>query len=311
MNIASDLTKLVGNTPLLALSKIVRWNSLETGLLAKLEHYNPSGSLKDRAALEMIEDGERKGFITEGTVIIEPTSGNEGIALAMICCVKGYRLIITMPESIAEERRQLLKVYGADVRLTPTSEGMMGAIAEANRLCEEIRNSFMPMQFQNPANPRIHRETTAAEIWRDTDGTVDIVVAGFGSGGTITGVAEGLKALNPAVKIVGVEPATSAVASGGKPGAHNIQGLGPGFLPINLNLELIDEIIPVSGEDAFQYAAQLASQEALLVGASSGAVLCAGVQLAGRQENHDKTIVLIFADDGERYISQGLYPIPD
>jgi cysteine synthase A len=259
----------------------------------------------------MIEEEERGGFLKEGGVVIEPTGGNEGIALAFVCAVKGYRLIITMPESVPEERRRLLKILGAEVRLTPTPEGMKGAIAEANRLCEEIRHSYMPMLFQNPANPRIHREQTAAEIWRDTDGTVDIFVAGFGSGGTISGVGEGLKALNPAIRVVGVEPAASAVASGGKPGAHKIQGLGPGYIPRNLNLAVVDEIIPVSSEDAFLYANELASREALLVGASSGAVLCAGLELARRPENNSKNIVLLFADSGERYITQGLYTIPD
>ncbi|MDR2932397.1 MAG: cysteine synthase A [Oscillospiraceae bacterium] len=307
MNIKTDLTQLIGGTPMLELCKIEEAAECGVKLIAKLESFNPMGSLKERAAYEMITDGERKGFVNEGTVVIEPTSGNAGVAIAFICAVRGYRVILTMPESIPAERRAILTALGAEIRLTPASDGMKGAIAEANRLCEEIKNSFMPMQFQNPANPRAHRQTTAQEIWRDTDGIVDIFVAGFGSGGTISGVGAGLKALNPRVQIVGIEPAASAVASGGKPGPHKIQGLGPGFIPINLDLDVIDEIIPVSNEDAFAYMDMLAKKEGLLVGVSSGAVLAGALEVAKRRENKGKNVVMIFADNGERYLYQGIY----
>ena len=309
MNIINDLTNLVGNTPLYYLERTANNQSLETKLYAKLEMFNPFGSSKDRAILAILKDGERKGFINRETVIIEPSGGNAASSLAYICAAKKYRLILTMPESIHAERRALMASLGAELHLTQADKGMNGAIEYANHLCEVIKNSFMPMQFQNPANPRSHRDTTGEEIWRDTDGLVDIVVAGFGTGGTISGIAEALKAHKPTVNVVGVEPQNSPVTSGGKPGAHRISGLGAGFLPINLNLDLIDEIIPVSDENAYLRTRELAKTEGLVCGVSSGAALDAAITVARRNENRGKTIVIIFPDHGERYLNQNIFTV--
>ena len=305
--IAKKLTDLIGNTPLLELGNFNREHETEATIIAKLEYFNPGGSVKDRIGFSMIEDAEKQGLINKESVIIEPTSGNTGIALAFIAASKGYRLILAMPETMSIERRNLLKALGAELVLTHGSEGMLGAIKKANELNDIYPNSFIPQQFNNPANPEIHRTTTALEIWNDTDGQIDFFVSGVGTGGTITGVGEVLKERNPEIKIVAVEPFDSQVIAGGKPGPHKIQGIGAGFLPDILNKEIIDEIIPVKNEDALRTGRELARTEGLIVGISSGAAVYAALQLAQREENLGKRIVVILPDTGERYLSTLLY----
>jgi cysteine synthase A len=308
MRIADNLTELVGNTPLLHLGQYSRKAGADGArLIAKLEYFNPLGSVKDRAALAMIEDAEKNGNLKPDSVMIEPTSGNTGIGLAFVATVRGYRIILTMPESMSLERRKLLMALGAELVLTPAADGMKGAIAEAERLAAETPNSFIPGQFTNPANPRIHKETTAEEIWRDTDGQVDIFVAGVGTGGTVTGVGEGLKGKSKYVKIVAVEPFDSPVLSGGEAGPHKLQGIGAGFVPAVLNVGILDEVIKVKAEDAVLAARTLAQTEGLLVGISSGAALFAGTLLAKRPENSGKNIVVLLPDSGERYLSSDLF----
>lgn len=304
---AKNLTELIGNTPLLELNNYSESKGIQAKLLAKLEYFNPLGSVKDRIGYAMIKDAEDSGKINKETVIIEPTSGNTGIALAFVAAAKRYRLILTMPDSFSLERRSLLKALGAELVLTPGAEGMKGAIKKAEELAAEIDNSFTPQQFKNPANPEIHRKTTAEEIWRDTDGQVDIYVGGVGTGGTITGVGEALKKRNPNVKIVAVEPFDSPVLSGGKPGPHKIQGLGPGFVPDVFNRKIVDEIFTVKNEDAFATSRALAKTEGLLVGISSGAATFAATEIARRSENTGKTIVALLPDTGERYLSTPLF----
>lgn len=303
--IADNITGLVGNTPLVRLSRIGR--GLGAELVAKLEFFNPCASVKDRIGVSMINAAEGEGAIKEGAVVIEPTSGNTGIALAFVCAARGYRLIIAMPDTMSLERRRLLKALGAELVLTPGEEGMSGAIREAERLAKSIPNSFMPQQFRNPANPRVHRETTAEEIWRDTEGRVDILVAGVGTGGTITGVAEVIKQRKPAFQAIAVEPAASPVLSGGKAGTHQIQGIGAGFVPEVLNLALIDEIITVTDEDAAVMAQRLAREEGILAGISSGAATWAAIEVAKRRESKGRLIVVILPDSGEHYLSTGLF----
>ena len=305
--IAKSLTDLIGNTPLLELSNYNSQNALTAKLIAKLEYFNPLGSVKDRAGFAMIADAEQKGLIGKGTVIIEPTSGNMGIALAFVSAARGYRLILTMPETMSVERRSLLKALGAELVLTPGADGMKGAIQKAEELAKETPNSFIPSQFTNPANPEAHRKTTALEIWNDTDGKVDIFVGGVGTGGTVTGVGEVLKQKNPDIKIVAVEPADSPVLSGGKAGPHKIQGIGAGFVPETYNANVVDEVIQVKNEQAFETARKLAAFEGLLVGISSGAAVFAATELAKRPENKGKTIVALLPDTGERYLSTALY----
>ena len=302
-----SLTELVGKTPLLELSNYEKKHSLEAIVIAKLEYFNPAGSVKDRIAKAMIEDAEEKGVLKPNSVIIEPTSGNTGIGLASIAAARGYRLILTMPETMSVERRNLLKAYGAELVLTEGAKGMKGAIAKANELAAEIENSFIPGQFDNPANPAVHRATTGPEIWEDTDGTVDILVAGIGTGGTITGTGEFLKSKNPNVKVVAVEPFDSPVLSEGKAGPHKIQGIGAGFVPEVLNTGVFDEIIKVKNEDAFTTGRELSKAEGLLVGISSGAALWAATELSKRPENKGKNIVVILPDTGERYLSTPLF----
>lgn len=305
--IYKSLTELVGKTPLLELSNYEKKNELKAAVIAKLEYYNPAGSVKDRIAKAMIEDAEAKGILKPDSVLIEPTSGNTGIGLASIAAARGYRLILTMPETMSIERRNLLKAYGAELVLTEGAKGMKGAIARATELAQEIPNSFIPGQFDNPANPAVHKATTGPEIWEDTDGKVDYLVAGIGTGGTITGTGEFLKSKNPNVKVIAVEPNDSPVLSEGKAGPHKIQGIGAGFVPQVLNTEIYDEIIRVKNEDAFATGRALSKAEGLLVGISSGAALWAATELAKRPENKGKTIVVILPDTGERYLSTPLF----
>ena len=307
MRIAKSLVELIGNTPLLELSNYNKENNLEATIIGKLEYFNPGGSVKDRIGYAMIEDAEKKGLLNKDTLIIEPTSGNTGIALAFVSAAKGYKLVLTMPETMSLERRNLLKALGAELVLTPGPEGMKGAIAKAHELKEQNENSIILQQFENPSNPEVHKRTTAEEIYRDTDGKVDIFVAGVGTGGTITGVGEVLKAKNPNVKIVAVEPVNSPVISGGKPGPHKLQGIGAGFVPKNLNVDIIDEVIQIENEEAFKASKDLARTEGLLVGISAGAAIVAATKLAQREENKGKNIVVILPDTGERYLSTDLY----
>ncbi len=305
--IYGSAAELIGGTPLLALNNIAKKLGLKARLLAKLEYYNPAGSAKDRIAKAMLEEAEAKGLIGEGSVIIEPTSGNTGIGLASVAASRGYRVIIVMPETMSAERRRLMKGYGAELVLTAGAEGMKGAIEKAEELAREIPGSFIPSQFTNPANPKAHFDTTGPEIWNDTDGNVDIFVAGIGTGGTLTGVGRYLKTQDPKVKIVGAEPEGSAVLSGGKAGPHKIQGIGAGFVPEVLDTTVYDEVIPVSDEDAFRYAALVGKTEGVLAGISSGAALAAAADLARRPENEGKNIVVLFPDSGDRYLSTELF----
>lgn len=305
--IHSNLTTLIGNTPLLEVQNIEKTENLKAKLVVKLEYFNPGGSVKDRIALAMIEDAEKKGLLSPGAVIIEPTSGNTGIGLAWVASVKGYKLILTMPETMSIERQNLLKALGATLVLTPGSEGMKGAIRRANELKAENPGSIIPQQFENAANPAIHAATTAQEIWRDTDGEVDIFVAGVGTGGTLSGTAAGLKQHKPELKAVAVEPDSSPVLSGGEAGPHKIQGIGANFIPKNFNADIADEIVRVKDDDAIKASRLLAQKEGLLVGFSSGAALHAAIQLAKREENAGKTIVALLPDTGERYLSTPLY----
>ena len=305
MKIATDVTKLVGNTPLVRLNHVT--NGAKAEVVAKLEFYNPANSVKDRIGVAMIEDAERKGLLRPDSIIIEPTSGNTGIALAMVAASRGYRCVMVMPESVSKERRVLIRALGAEVILTPGPEGMSGAVRRANELAASDPHYFMPQQFENPANPEIHRRTTAEEIWRDTDGQIDLFVSGIGTGGTITGVGEVLKARKPSVRIVAVEPAESHVLSGGSPAPHPIQGIGAGFVPAVLNTHIYDEIIQVSGQQAMEMARALARQEGLLVGISSGAAAWAALQVAERPESNGKMIVVILPDLAERYLSTALF----
>ena len=302
--IHESITELVGNTPLVRLQKL---NDTGADILVKLELFNPGGSVKDRISLNMIVQAEREGRIGSNTVIIEPTSGNTGIGLAIIAAARGYRLILTMPDTMSVERRSLLKAYGAELVLTPGAEGMKGAVSKALELSGEYPDSFVPQQFENPANPEIHSSTTAREIWEDTDGNIDIFVAGVGTGGTITGVGQKLKELNPDIQIIAVEPANSPVLSGGAPGPHKIQGIGAGFVPGVLNRDVIDEIITVADDDAMDLARKAASGEGMLVGISAGAALYAGLKVGSRPENKGKRIVVVFPDTGERYLSTALF----
>ena len=305
--IYTSADQLIGRTPLLELTHIEAAEGLDAKILAKLEYFNPAGSVKDRIAKAMIDDAEATGKLKPGSVIIEPTSGNTGIGLASVAAARGYRIIIVMPETMSVERRQLMKAYGAELVLTDGSKGMKGAIAKADELAKEIPNSFVPGQFVNPANPDAHKRTTGPEIWEDTDGQVDIFVAGVGTGGTVTGVGEYLKSQNPAVKVVAVEPATSPVLSKGTAGAHKIQGIGAGFVPDVLNTKVYDEVIPVANEDAFATGKLVGHKEGVLVGISSGAALWAAIQLAKRPENKGKTIVALLPDTGDRYLSTPLF----
>jgi cysteine synthase len=305
--ISGNLTELIGNTPLLELKNYGTHESTHAKIIAKLEYFNPAGSVKDRIGFALIKDAEERGLINKETTIIEPTSGNTGIALAFVAAARGYKLILTMPETFSIERRNLLKALGAQVVLTPGSERIPGAIKKAEELAKEIPNSFVPQQFENPANPAIHKKTTAEEIWRDTDGKVDIFIAGVGTGGTISGVGEVLKVRNPKVKIIAVEPTESAVLSGGPSGGHKIQGIGAGFVPKNYHAAVVDEIFKVSGDEAIRTSRLLAVTEGLLVGISSGAAAFAATQIAKREENKGKVIVVVLPDTGERYLSTSLY----
>lgn len=303
--IARDSTELIGNTPLVRLNRITK--GMKAKVVAKLESFNPLGSVKDRVGMSMIVDAEEKGLINKDTVIVEPTSGNTGIALAFVCAARGYKLILTMPDTMSLERRQLLSIFGAEQVLTPGEKGMPGAVSKAEQLVAENSNYFMPQQFKSPANPEVHRLTTAEEIWRDTDGKIDILVSGVGTGGTITGITEVIKPRRPQFKAIAVEPADSPVLSGGKPGAHKIQGIGAGFVPDILKIDLIDEIIKVTNEDAGVIARKLAKEEGILAGISSGAATWAALEVAKRPENKGKLIVVILPDTGERYLSTWLF----
>ena len=306
-NIYTSADQLIGKTPLLELTQIEKSEGLNAKILAKLEYFNPAGSVKDRIAKAMIDDAEAKGILKAGSTIIEPTSGNTGIGLASVAAARGYRIIIVMPETMSVERRQLMKAYGAELVLTEGAKGMKGAIAKAEELAKEIPGSFIPGQFVNELNPRAHKRTTGPEIWEDTEGKVDIFVAGVGTGGTVSGVGEYLKSKNPDVKIVAVEPATSPVLSKGEAGAHKIQGIGAGFVPDTLNTDIYDEVIPVENEDAFELGREVARTEGILVGISSGAALKAATELAKRPENKGKTIVALFPDTGDRYLSTPMF----
>ncbi len=306
-NVYTSVTELIGKTPLLELKNFEAKHQLKARLIAKLEYFNPAGSAKDRVAKKMIEDAEAKGLLTEGSVIIEPTSGNTGIGLASVAAAKGYRIVITMPETMSVERRKLLKGYGAELVLTDGTKGMQGAIDKANELAKEIPRSFVAGQFVNPANPAAHKTSTGPEIYEDLDGKIDIFVAGIGTGGTITGVGEYLKEKNPSIQIVGVEPASSPVLTKGTGGAHKIQGIGAGFVPKILNTKIYDEVIAVENETAFQYGREIAVTEGILIGISAGAALFAGAELAKRPENVGKTIVVLFPDAGDRYLSTALF----
>ena len=305
--VVKSITELIGNTPMLELTGIEESHSLEASVIAKLEYFNPCGSVKDRVAKNMIENAEKNGDLKPGSVIIEPTSGNTGIGLASVGVSKGYRVIITMPETMSAERRNLMKAYGAELVLTEGSQGMNGAIAKAEELAKEIPGAFIPGQFSNPSNPQAHFETTGPEIWEQTGGNVDILVSGVGTGGTISGVGKFLKSKNPNIKIIAVEPESSPVLSGGKPGPHGIQGIGAGFIPETLNTEIYDEIVTVADSDAYQTGRELAKTEGLLVGISSGAAVWAAVQAAKREENKGKTIVAVLPDTGERYLSTPMF----
>ena len=307
MKVYKKITDLIGGTPLLELTNTEKTHELNATILAKLEYFNPAGSVKDRVAKAMIDDAEAKGILKEGSVIIEPTSGNTGIGLASVAASRGYRLIITMPETMSIERRNLMKAYGAELVLTDGTKGMKGAIAKAEELAQEIKGSFIPSQFTNPANPAIHEKTTGVEIWEDTDGKVDIFVSGVGTGGTVSGTGAYLKSKNPDIKIVAVEPKSSPVLSEGKAGPHKIQGIGAGFVPETLNTKIYDEIITVSNEDAFEAGKNIVRNEGVLVGISSGAAIWAAIQLAKRPENKGKTIVALLPDTGERYLSTPLF----
>lgn len=309
--ISSKLTELIGSTPLLQLNEVVKKNGLGANIIAKLEYFNPAGSVKDRIALAMIEDAEKNGKLKPGATLIEPTSGNTGVGLAFVSAVKGYKLILTMPDTMSIERRSLVKAYGATVELTPGAAGMKGAIARANELHEQIEGSIVLQQFENPANPAIHYATTGPEVWEATDGRVDVFVAGVGTGGTISGVGKYLKEHNPAVRVVAVEPASSAVLSGEPSGSHKIQGIGAGFIPKTYDGNVVDEILPISNDEAIQTSRELASSEGLLVGFSSGAALAAAKKLAARPENEGKNIVVLLPDTGERYLSTILYAFED
>lgn len=307
--IAKQLVELIGNTPLMELTNYEENNSLNAKLIAKLEYFNPLGSVKDRVAYSMIEDGIKRGVINKDTVIIEPTSGNTGIGLAFVCASKKLHLILTMPDTMSVERRKIVTALGAEIVLTQGRLGMQGAIAKASELKEEYGNAFIPQQFENPSNPEIHKITTAKEIWEDTDGKIDIFVSSVGTGGTITGTGLGLKEKNPDIKVVAVEPAGSPVLSGGKPGPHKIQGIGAGFVPEVMDMSVVDEIIPVSNEDAFDAAREIAKSDGLLVGISSGSVIHAAKLLAQREENRNKNIVVLLPDTGERYLSTSLFEL--
>ncbi|MBA7611008.1 O-acetylserine sulfhydrylase [subsurface metagenome] len=305
MNIAKDMTELIGKTPLVWLSKIGQ--DCKARIAGKLEFFNPASNVKDRIGVSMVLDAERRGKIKPGTVIVEPTSGNTGIALAWVAAARGYKLILTMPESMTTERRKILELLGAKLVLTPAEEGMVGAINKAGEILKETDGAFMPQQFENPANPQIHRETTAEEIWKDTDGLVDIFIAGVGTGGTITGVGEMLKSRKPSVEIVAVEPSASPVLSGGRPCPHMIQGIGAGFVPGVLNMEVVDEIVQIGNQEAFSMAKRLAKAEGILSGISSGAAVAAAVKIARRKANADKLVVVVLPDTGERYLSTELF----
>jgi len=303
--IVNDITELIGNTPLVKLNKLAK--DVEAKIVGKLEFFNPCGSVKDRIGVSMITEAEKKGFLKKDSVVVEPTSGNTGISLAFACAVKGYRLVLTMPDTMSIERRKILEAFGAEIVLTPGSEGMKGAVKKAEEIVKKNCKAFMPQQFKNPANPEVHRKTTALEIWKDTDGKVDILVSGVGTGGTITGVAEVIKKRKPSFKAIAVEPADSPVLSGGEPGSHKIQGIGAGFVPGVLNRDIIDEIIKVTNEEAMICARRLAKEEGIFAGISSGAAVWAAIKVAKRKENKNKLIVVILPDLGDRYLSTELF----